>query len=205
MLHILLQQDEFDILGLMTTVNREFDRVAMHGTRLALVEMQAKAAGLPLHVIHLPWPCSNAQYESIMKDFYADTLGMGVDTVVFGDLFLRDIRDYREKQLAGTGITPVFPLWKLPTVELAEEMITKGLRARLVCVDPAKLDIDFAGREFDLQLLADLPRSVDPCGEFGEFHTFTYAGPMFSSSIPIQSGPTVHRDGFVFADILPCV
>jgi uncharacterized protein (TIGR00290 family) len=200
-LHCLLQRGEFEIAGLLTTFNQAFDRVAMHSTRRALVEAQARAAGLPLHAVPLPWPCSNEHYESAMRHACASAVAAGVDTMAFGDLYLEDVRRYREERLAGTGLAPVFPVWGLHTRRLAEEMIASGLRARLVCVDPKKLPREFAGREFDAELLRDLPAGVDPCGENGEFHSFVYAGPMFAEPIPVESGEVVERDGFVFADV----
>lgn len=202
-LHLLRRQPQYEIAGLLTTFNQAFDRVAMHSTRRALVEMQAKAAGLPLFPIPLPWPCSDAEYEEIMKVFCAQAVAQGVTAMAFGDLFLEDIRAYRERQLQGTGLQPVFPVWQIPTDRLAREMIDSGLRARLVCVDPRKLQPEFAGRDFDHQLLADLPAGVDPCGENGEFHSFVYAGPMFDREIPVVTGECVERDGFWFCDVLP--
>jgi uncharacterized protein (TIGR00290 family) len=201
-LHLLRRRGEFEIAGLLTTFNQAFDRVAMHSTRRALVEAQARAAGLPLHAVPLPWPCSNEQYESAMRQACDAAVAAGIDTMAFGDLFLEDVRRYREQRLTGTGLTPVFPVWGLDTRRLAEEMIAGGLRARLVCVDPRKLPREFAGREFDADLLRDLPPGVDPCGENGEFHSFVYAGPMFSAAIPVESGEVVERDGFIFADVL---
>ncbi len=202
-LHVLRQQPDLEIVGLITTINSAFDRVAMHSTRHSLVEMQAAAAGLPLIPVPLPWPCSNADYECAMKSVCDQAVAQGVKAIAFGDLFLADIRAYRERQLANTGLEPLFPLWQIPTDELARQMIGSGLRARIVCLNPKALDSDFAGRDFDEQLLHDLPESVDPCGENGEFHTFAYAGPMFSQPIPITSGERVERDGFWFADLLP--
>jgi uncharacterized protein (TIGR00290 family) len=202
-LHVLRQQGTVEIAGLITTINSAFDRVAMHSTRRSLVELQAKAADVPLIPVPLPWPCSNADYESAMKSVCDQAVAQGVSAIAFGDLFLADIRAYRERQLAGTGLESLFPLWQIPTDELAQDMIRSGLRARLVCVDPKVLTADFAGRDFDEQLLRDLPAGVDPCGENGEFHSFAYAGPMFSQPIPIVSGERVERDGFWFADLLP--
>jgi uncharacterized protein (TIGR00290 family) len=202
-LHLLRRQSQYEIAGLATTFNRAFDRVAMHSTRRALVEMQAKAAGLPLFAIPLPWPCSNQEYEEIMKVFCAQVVAQGVTAMAFGDLFLEDIRAYRERQLQGTGLEPLFPVWQIPTDRLAREMIDAGLRAKLVCVDPKKLSPEFAGRDFDHQLLADLPAGVDPCGENGEFHSFVYSGPMFDREIPVVAGERVERDGFCFCDVLP--
>lgn len=200
-MHCLRQRGEFEIAGLLTTFNQAFDRVAMHSTRHALVEAQARAAGLPLHSVPLPWPCSNVEYECAMRQACESAAAGGIDTIAFGDLFLEDVRRYREERLEGTGLTPVFPIWGLDTRRLAHEMIAGGLRARIVCVDPTKLPRAFAGRDFDADFLRDLPASVDPCGENGEFHSFVYAGPMFSEPIAIEGGEVVERDGFVFADV----
>jgi len=202
-LHVLRQQGTVEIAGLITTINSAFDRVAMHSTRRSLVELQAKAADVPLIPVPLPCPCSNADYESAMKSVCDQAVAQGVSAIAFGDLFLADIRAYRERQLSGTGLEPLFPLWQIPTDQLAQDMIRSGLRARLVCVDPKALTPDFTGRDFDEQLLRDLPAGVDPCGENGEFHSFAYAGPMFRQPIPIVSGERVERDGFWFADLLP--
>jgi uncharacterized protein (TIGR00290 family) len=202
-LHLLRSHGEYQVTGLLTTINSAFDRVAMHSTRRTLVEAQARAASLPLIPVPLPWPCSNADYERIMAGVCERADAQGITAIAFGDLFLEDIRAYRERQLQDTGLQPLFPLWKLPTRELAQEMIQGGLRARLVCVDPAKLAPDFTGREFDRRLLADLPPQVDPCGENGEFHSFVYGGPMFDREIPIVSGERLQRDGFWFCDVLP--
>lgn len=202
-LHVLRQKNECEISGLLTTINSAFDRVAMHSTRRVLVEMQAAAAGLPLTVVPLPWPCSNEEYERIMKGVCDQAVAQGTTAIAFGDLFLADIRAYRERQLKDTGLEPLFPLWQVPTGELAHKMVHSGLRAKLVCVDPRKLAPDFAGRDFDEQLLADLPTGVDPCGENGEFHSFVHAGPMFERRIPVVAGEQVERDGFWFCDVLP--
>jgi uncharacterized protein (TIGR00290 family) len=202
-LHVLRQQAGVEVVGLLTTFNQQADRVAMHGVRRALVELQAQAAGVPLWSVPLPAPCSNDDYERIMRELCADAVRQGIEAVAFGDLFLRDVRQYREKQLAGTGLEPLFPLWGTRTDQLARNMIATGLRARITCVNPAVLPAEFAGREFSEELLAELPASVDPCGEIGEFHTCVYAGPMFSKAIPVQAGEVVTRDGFVFADLLP--
>jgi uncharacterized protein (TIGR00290 family) len=201
-LHVLRRQGEFEITGLITTINTAFDRVAMHGTRRELVEMQAEAAGIPLIQAPLPWPCSNTDYELAMKKVCDRALAEGVSAMAFGDLFLADIRAYREQQLRGTGLEPLFPLWQVPTDQLARQMIAGGLRARLVCVDPRQLDPKFTGREFDLQLLSELPPEVDRCGENGEFHTFVYAGPMFKRQLPVATGEQVQRDGFSYCDVL---
>lgn len=197
----MLRQESYEIAGLLTTFNSAFDRVAMHSSRRSLVERQAQAAGLPLVPVPLPWPCSNHDYECAMRKVCDEALAQHVQAIAFGDLFLEDIRAYREKQLQGTGLEALFPLWKKPTAELAREMLRGGLQAKLVCVDPAKLSSDFAGRDFDEALLRDLPPQVDPCGENGEFHTFVHAGPMFAQKIPVAVGERVQRDGFWFVDL----
>lgn len=204
-LHRVRQAGEFEIVALLTTVNSTHQRVAMHAVRESLLEMQAAAAGLPLVKVPIPSPCPNECYEQAMGEAMARAREEGVWHVVFGDLFLEDIRAYREKQFAASGMTPVFPLWRNDTKRLANEMLTGGLSAYLTCVDPRKLDRSFAGRRFDAELLKKLPRNVDPCGENGEFHTFANDGPMFSYPIPVTTGEVVERDGFVFADILPAV
>jgi len=202
-LHTLRQAGEVEVVGLLTTMNAEFDRVAMHAVRRALLEAQAEAAGLPLVTIPLPWPCSNEQYEAAMARGLAEAReGLDFTAVAFGDLFLEDVRAYREQRMEGTGLTPLFPLWGRPTPRLAREMVAGGLRAVLTCVDPRHLPLAFAGRTFDAALLDDLPDAVDPCGERGEFHTFAYAGPMFSRPVERELGEVVERDGFVFADVL---
>ena len=202
MLHVLKQQYPGAVQGLLTTTNEAFDRVAMHAVRRSLLEAQAQAAGLPLHVVPLPWPCSNEEYERRMGAAVRAFVADGFTQVAFGDLFLEDVRRYREDRLADTGLTPLFPLWKTATTaELAREMIDGGLEARLTCVDPRVLDRSFAGRRFDAALLRDLPSEVDPCGERGEFHSFAYAGPMFSAPIAVTAGAVVERDGFVFCDL----
>jgi uncharacterized protein (TIGR00290 family) len=202
-LHALRQRPDVTVVGLVTTVNTAFDRVAMHGVRRALLEAQADAAGLPLHVLPIPHPCPNEDYERIMGTFIARQAAEGVEAIAFGDLFLEDIRRYREQKLAGTGIVPLFPLWGLDTARLARDMIAASLSAYITCVDPKKLLASFVGRRFDLDLLAELPAGVDPCAENGEFHSFACAGPMFSRPIAVQVGEIVHRDGFVFSDLLP--
>src|ERR1041385_2416954 len=202
-LHVLRQQDQYEIVSLMTTFNAAFDRVAMHSTRRALVEMQAQAASLPLLAAPIPWPCSNADYEAAMKRVCDQALADGITAIAFGDLFLTDVRAYRERQLNGTGLEPLFPIWGIPTHSLAQEMINAGLRAKLICVDPKQLSSTFICRDFDEALLQELPADVDPCGENGEFHSFVYAGPMFNHSIPIVTGEKVERDGFWFCDVLP--
>ena len=201
-LHVLRQRADVDVVGLLTTVNRAYERVAMHAVRLALLQAQADAVGLPLWQVPIPSPCSNQDYEAAMGKAVQETLDAGITMMAFGDLFLEDVRRYRERQLAGTGLTPVFPIWGVPTDALARDMVAAGLRARLTCVDPKQLPASFAGREFDAALLGDLPASADPCGERGEFHTFAYDGPMFRHPVPVQTGEIVERDGFVFADLL---
>jgi uncharacterized protein (TIGR00290 family) len=193
----------FDVVALLTTVNRTHQRVAMHAVRESLLEMQAAAAGLPLVKVPIPSPCSNEVYECAMSEAMERAKAEGVQHVIFGDLFLQDVRAYRERQLALCDMTPVFPLWGRDTRELAEDMLAGGLSAYLTCVDPRHLDRAFAGRRFDRKLLAALPPEVDPCGENGEFHTFACAGPMFREEIPVTPGVIVERDGFVFADLLP--
>jgi uncharacterized protein (TIGR00290 family) len=199
-LHVLRQQTDIEIVGLLTTLNSEFDRVAMHGTRRKVLEAQARAAQLPPWIIPLPWPCSNEIYEQRMSEACQRAVDEKIDAIAFGDLFLADVRAYREKQLKSTGLEPLFPLWEIPTDRLAREMIDGGSRAKIVCVDTKQLDASFAGREFDLGLLRDLPREVDPCGERGEFHTCVYAGPIFAEPVRLAAGEVVNRDGFVFAD-----
>jgi uncharacterized protein (TIGR00290 family) len=202
-LHKVREAGELEIVSLLTTVNRTHERVAMHAVRESLLEAQAAATGLPLVKVPIPSPCPNGIYEQAMSEAMALARAEGVFHIVFGDLFLEDIRAYREKQLTSCGMTPVFPLWLQDTRLLAEEMLAGGVSAHLTCVDPRKLGREFAGRRFDASLLADLPTGIDPCGENGEFHTFTCAGPMFRENIPVKVGEIVDRDGFVFADLLP--
>jgi len=200
-LHLLRQDPNVEVVALITTINEEFQRVAMHAVRRELVELQAQAAGLPLWPVLIPWPCSNEQYEARMREVCARAIGEGVHAMAFGDLFLADIRAYRQRQLAPTGLEPLFPVWQIPTRELAENMIATGLRAKITCIDPKVLPREFAGREFDHAFLKDLPDGVDPCGENGEFHSFVYDGPMFSKALSVRMGEIVERDGFVFADL----
>lgn len=200
-LHRLRQDRRIEIVGLLTTVNAAFERVAMHGVRRAILEAQATAAQLPLHVVDLPWPCSNDVYADLMQTFVREQVAQGVQAMAFGDLFLEDIRAYREQRLRGTGMQPLFPLWQMPTAELAEEMIASGLKTYISTVDPRVLDASFAGRAFDRAFLRDLPIGVDPCGENGEFHTCVADGPMFACPLAITPGEVVSRDGFVFADL----
>jgi len=202
-LHTVRQAAEFDVVALLTTVNSTHQRVAMHAVRESLLEIQAASAALPLVKVPIPSPCSNEIYEQAMSQAMARARAEGVHYVIFGDLFLEDVRAYREKQLAACDMTPVFPLWGRNTRQLAEEMLAAGLSAFLTCIDPRQLDRSFAGRRFDADLLAALPPQVDPCGENGEFHTFASAGPMFRATTPVTRGEIVDRDGFTFADLLP--
>jgi uncharacterized protein (TIGR00290 family) len=190
-----------NVVGLLTTIDERLDRVAMHGTRRALLDAQVAALGLPLIEVRLPWPCPNATYEARMAEALAGIAADGLRHVIFGDLFLRDIRAYREARMAEAGMEAIFPLWGRDTGDLARAMIASGLEAHLVAVDPGALDPSFAGRRFDADFLADLPPGVDPCGENGEFHTAVTAGPMFGAPIAVRRGGTVTRDGFVHADL----
>jgi uncharacterized protein (TIGR00290 family) len=201
-LHLLSQRNDVRIAGLLTTFNSAADRVAMHAVRRSLVLAQAQRIGVPLWPVELPWPCSNAAYEEIMRKVTERAVAEGIEAVAFGDLFLEDVRAYRERQLEGTGLEPLFPVWKIPTRQLALDMIAAGVKAKLTCVDPSKLDRSFAGRDFDLELLQDLPEQIDPCGENGEFHSFVYEAPVFSAPIDVRVGEVVERDGFVFADVI---
>ncbi len=201
-LHVLRRDPSVEVCGLLTTLNTQFDRVAMHGVRRTILEAQAAAAQLPLWIVPLPWPCPNAVYEQHMAEACRRAISEKIDAVAFGDLFLEDVRVYRVRQLAPTGLEPLFPLWQIPTDTLARDMIAAGLRARISCVDTKQLPANFAGREFDEVFLRDLPAGVDPCGERGEFHTCVYAGPMFQAPLIIEMGEIVTREGFRFADFL---
>ena len=202
-LHTVRESAEFEVVALLTTVNQTYSRVAMHAVRESLLEMQADAAGLPLIKVPIPSACTNEIYEQAMSAAMTRAKADGVTHVIFGDLFLEDVRAYREMQLARCDVTPVFPLWGRDTRKLAEEMIAGGLSAYLTCVDPRKLDRSFAGRKFNAELLRTLPTDVDPCGENGEFHSFVNGGPMFKQGMLVTPGEIVERDGFVFADFLP--
>ncbi len=204
-LHVLRQQHDVEVVGLLCSFNEAADRVSMHAVRRELALAQAAATGLPLWPVMLPWPCSNEAYEDRMQRAIDRARKAGITQVAFGDLFLRDIRDYRIRQMAGTGIEPIFPIWSTPdqTPQLARQMQAAGLRAVVTCLDPKQLDDAFAGREFDSDMLADLPIGVDPCGENGEFHTFCYDGPAFQRKLDVRVGEVVRRDGFVYADVLP--
>lgn len=199
-LHVLRQSDEYEVAGLFTTINSAFDRVAMHAVRVELLRQQAQAVGLPLHLIEIPYPCSNEHYAAVMAEFVAKARNDSVQCMAFGDLYLQDVRRYREERMQGTGIEPVFPLWGRPTRALLDEMLASGLRACLTCVDPRVLPAEFAGRELTSGLLDSMPSGIDPCGENGEFHTFVFDGPMFTRFLDIEIGEVVTRDGFVFAD-----
>jgi uncharacterized protein (TIGR00290 family) len=201
-LHHARRSGEVEVVGLLTTVNAEFQRVAMHGVRRALLEAQAVALGLPLHVVELPWPCSNDVYEQRMSAAVGTAVEAGVEAIVFGDLFLRDVRRYREQALEGTGLWPLFPLWERPTPAVAQELLELGVRAVVSCVDTSQAPAELAGRWYDAELLAEMPPGVDPCGENGEFHTVAVDGPDFSSALPVTIGETVERDGFLFTDVL---
>ena len=202
-LYVLRKTTAYDVVGLLTTFNHAADRVAMHAVRRSLVEQQAAAVGISLWPVQLPWPCSNSEYDTIMAQECEKAVSKGIAAIAFGDLFLEDVRSYREKRLEGSGLKPLFPIWGSPTRALAQEMIFWGMRSKLTCVDTRKLDSSFAGRDFDQQLLSELPEGIDPCGENGEFHSFVYAGPIFGSPLSISSGEIVFRDGFAFADVIP--
>jgi len=202
-LQVMREDPDIQVAGLFCTINQEFDRVAMHGVRMALLQEQADSVGLPIKLIPIPNPCSNAEYAKIMTEFVSGEKARGTEYLAFGDLFLEDIREYREQALNGTGITPIFPIWGIDTRILATTMLESGLRAQISCVDPSQLGREYCGREFDTAFLKDLPPGVDPCGENGEFHSFAFDGPMFAKRIDIKVGETVLRDKFVFTDLLP--
>lgn len=201
MVHALREAREWEIGAILTTVNEQAGRVAMHAVRVELLRAQADALGVPVWIVPIPYPCPNEIYEARMREAVARARREGFEGVAFGDLFLEDVRRYREERLNGSGLEPVFPLWQRPTSELARQMVAAGLRAKVTCVDPRVLDRSFVGRDFDEAFLAALPPDVDPCGERGEFHTFAYAGPMFARALGIEVGEIVERDGFVFADL----
>ena len=202
-LHEARKSGEYEIVGALTTVTETFGRVAMHAVREEILQRQCEAMALPQKIVPIPFPCPNEIYEARMNIALKEAKAEGVTHVIFGDLFLEDIRRYREEKMTGSGIAPVFPLWRRPTDELAREMIEGGLKAQIVCVDPKILPREFAGRAFDRTLLDDLPKGVDPCGERGEFHTCVVNGPMFSGEIKVKPGEVVEHDGFVFADLVP--
>jgi len=202
-LKVLREDPSVEVVGLLTTLNQTHGRVAMHAVREALLDLQAEAADLPLWKVPLPWPCPDGTYEALMRGVLDRCRAEGVHAVAYGDLFLEDVRAYREARHAGTGIQARFPAGGRPTGNLPRIMGAPGLKAILTCVDPGRLDARFAGRDFDAALLADLPPAVDPCGEHGEFHTFAWAGPMFRGAVPVLRGAVLERDGFVFADLAP--
>jgi uncharacterized protein (TIGR00290 family) len=201
-LHEVRRAGEFDVVGALTTVTETFERVSIHGVRQEILRAQCEAAGLPQRIVPIPYPCPNEIYEARMGEAVASAMREGITHMIFGDLFLADIRAYREQKLAGTGITPIFPLWERPTRALAEAMIASGLEAYLATIDLKRLPAEFAGRRFDAQLLADLPDGIDPCGENGEFHTCVVAGPMFSQRLPVETGERVIRDGYAYCDLV---
>jgi uncharacterized protein (TIGR00290 family) len=201
-LYMLRQQADVEVVALVTTLNEAANRVAMHAVRHSLLEAQAERMGLPLWAVNLPWPCSNEEYESRMRAVGDRASAEGIDAVAFGDLFLEDLREYRVRQMAGSGLELLFPAWGIPTDALAREMIAGGFKAKITCVDPSKLSPQFAGSDFDKTFLDALPAGVDPCGENGEFHSFVCDAPVFSRPIPVRTGEIVTRDGFVFADLL---
>jgi len=201
-LYDVLRAGEFDVVGALTTVTETFERVAVHGVRQEILRAQCEAAGLKQRIVPIPYPCPNEIYEARVGEAVAQAVADGVSHMIFGDLYLADIRAYREQKLAGTGITPVFPLWERPTDTLARAMIESGMEAYLVTVDLKKLPTEFAGRKFDAQLLADLPEGIDPCGENGEFHTCVVAGPMFSHRLAVATGERVERDGYAYCDLV---
>jgi uncharacterized protein (TIGR00290 family) len=202
-LHLLRQQADVEVVALVTTFNSAANRVAMHAVRRELVEAQAERTGLALWAVDLPWPCSNAGYEARMRTVCERAVTEKIAAVAFGDLFLEDVRAYRMQQMQGTGLDLLFPAWGMPTSSLAREMIAAGLKAKITCVDPAKLAASNAGRDFDCDFVGGLPAEVDPCGENGEFHSFVYDAPVFKTPIRVRSGEVVQRDGFVFADVIP--
>jgi uncharacterized protein (TIGR00290 family) len=199
----LLQDDRYEVVGLLTTLTDTYDRISMHGVRRELLDAQARALGLPVYAVYIPVVASNEQYEEAMGSAVQSVLADGVRACAFGDLYLEDVRAYRERMLSGTGIQPLFPLWGEDTTKLARQVIADGFRAVLTCVDPRQVPRELAGREFDERLLGQLRASADPCAERGEFHTFVYDAPHFAKPIPFTRGEVVERDGFVFADLLP--
>ena len=199
-LQVLRKSPEYEVAGIFTTINGAFNRVAMHGVRAELLRLQAQAIGLPLYPIEIPYPCTDEQYDYAMTDFVMQARSEGVRCMAFGDLFLRDVRRYREERMQGTGIETIFPLWGKATRPLLDEMLAGGLRSCLTCVDPRVLPAEFAGRELTPELIESMPPNVDPCGENGEYHTFVFDGPMFAQPLDVELGDVVERDGFVFAD-----
>ncbi len=201
-LYILRRQPDIEVVGLFSTINQEFKRVTMHAVRIELLHQQAQNAGLPIQLIPIPHPCGDAEYGIIMKNFVDQAKQQGIGSFAFGDIFLEDVRAFREENLSDSGITPIFPLWGMATEKLSREMVYGGLRAAITCVDPKHLSADFAGQEYGESFLERIPANVDPCGENGEFHTFAYDGPMFKEPVNAAVGETVERDGFMFVDLL---
>lgn len=201
-LHVLRQDPSIDVVGLVCTVNKTFDRVAVHGVRVELLKQQAKSVNLPLHIVYIPYPCNDDDYINATKSFITEAKKEGAECIAFGDLFLEDVRRYREKLLKGTGIVPLFPIWGISTTTLSKQMISSGLKATITCVNPKQIAKEFAGREYNESFLNDVPESIDPCGENGEFHSFAFDGPMFKNPIAIVFGETVYRDGCYFTDLL---
>ena len=201
-LHEIRRTGEFDVVGALTTVTETFERVSIHGVRQEILLAQLEAAGLPPRIVPIPYPCPNEVYETRMGEAVAEAVQDGITHIIFGDLYLADVRAYREQKLTGTGIAPVFPLWQRPTLALAQAMIESGLEAYLATVDLKKLPAEFAGRKFDAALIADLPGGVDPCGENGEFHTCVVAGPIFSRRLAVVAGERVERDGYAYCDLV---
>jgi uncharacterized protein (TIGR00290 family) len=202
-LYLLQQNPRIEVLGLFTVMNQKYNRVSMHATRLEMLKLQANAVGLPLQTINLPDPCTNEQYDAAMRHFVMESASNRIECMAFGDLFLEDIRRYRERQLNGIGIEPIFPLWEIPTSELADQMLSAGIEAYVSSVDLKRLPSHFAGRKWSRGLLKEFPQDCDPCGENGEIHTVVVGGPMFTKSIPIKIGEIVERNGFAYADIIP--
>lgn len=202
-LHVLRRDPSIDVVGLFCTVNKKFNRVAVHGVRTELLLQQARSVNLPLQIVKIPYPCNNNEYLTVMKSFSIEAKKQGIECFAFGDLFLKNVRKYREKLLMGTGITPLFPIWGASTKVLAKEMISCGLRAKITCINSKKVSSEFSGREYNESFLNDIPENIDPCGENGEFHTFAFDGPMFQHPIDISLGETIYRDGAYFTDLLP--
>jgi len=202
-LHLLRQDPRIELLGLFTVMNQKYSRVSMHATRLEMLHRQAEAVCLPIETISLPDPCTNEQYDAIMRDFVTGSASKRIECMAFGDLFLEDVRKYRETQLQGTGIDPLFPLWGIPTSDLAKQMLSAGLEAYVSSVDLGKLSSRFAGQKWSRDLIAEFPKDCDPCGENGEIHTIVVGGPMFEKRIEVGVGEVVQRDGFAYADVIP--
>ena len=202
-LHLLRQDPDVEVLGLLTVVNQAYQRVSMHATRMELLHCQADGVDLPLQIINLPDPCTNEECGALMSDFVTNSASKGIECMAYGDLFLGEIRHYRENQLRGTGIEPLFPSWGIPTRALTEQMLSAGIQAYVSSVDLKKLPARFAGRKWARDLIAEFPEAIDPCGENGEIHTVVVGGPMFRETIPVTIGEIVERDGFAYADIIP--